>query len=190
MLPREAQALPARMDPAWATVIAAASRERVGLCFGCGICTGSCPLAPAMDMLPSRLMKAVQLGLRERVLGATAPYLCVGCETCAVRCPNGIDIARVMDAVRQAGIARGGPVPRVDIQRFHQWFLRTVRLFGRAHEGLLSAGYSLQQGRLRQDLPTGWALMRYGRLALWPHSIRRRREVRRLFRAIGQKDGR
>ncbi|MDI6771034.1 MAG: 4Fe-4S dicluster domain-containing protein [bacterium] len=190
MLPREARALPGRTDPAWAPVIETASGERVGLCFGCGICTGSCPLAPAMDMLPSRLMKAVQLGLKERVLKATAPYLCVGCETCAVRCPNGIDVARVMDAVRQAGLARGGPVPRVDIQRFHQWFLRTVRLFGRAHEGLLSAGFSLQQGRLREDLPTGWALMRHGRLALWPHFIRRRREVRRLFRAIGQRGGR
>lgn len=189
MLPREAPAQPVHRDP-WPRAIEAASGERVGLCFGCGICTGSCPLAPAMDMLPSRLMKAVQLGLQERVLKATAPYLCVGCETCAVRCPNGIDVARVMDAVRQAGLARGGPVPRVDIQRFHQWFLRTVRLFGRAHEGLLSAGFSLQQGRLREDLPTGWALMRHGRLALWPHFIRRRREVRRLFRAIGQRGGR
>ncbi len=162
----------------------------MGLCFGCGICTGSCPLASAMDLLPSRLMKAVQLGLRERVLGATAPYLCVACETCAVRCPNGIDVARVMDAVRQASLTTGRPVPRVDIQRFHRWFLRTVWMFGRAHEGLLSAGYSLQQGRLLQDLSTGLALMRHGRLALWPHTVRRQREVRRLFRAIAQRGGR
>lgn len=182
MQPRDAVRQQAQRDPSWLRAIEAASGERVGLCFGCGICTGSCPLAHAMDLLPSRLIKAVQLGLRERVLGATAPYLCVACETCAVRCPNGIDVARVMDAVRQAGMVGGGPVPRKDIQGFHRWFLRTVWMFGRAHEGLLSAGHSLQQGRLLKDLSTGLVLMRHGRLALWPHAIRRQREVRRLLR--------
>lgn len=190
MQPREATGQMVQRDPSWPRAIETASGERVGLCFGCGICTGSCPLAYAMDLLPSRLMKAVQLGFRERVLGATAPYLCVACETCAIRCPNGIDVARVMDAVRQVGLAGGGPVPRKDIQGFHRWFLRTVWMFGRAHEGLLSAGYSLQQGRLLKDLPTGLNLMRHGRLALWPHAIRRQREVRRLFRALQKRDAR
>jgi heterodisulfide reductase subunit C len=168
-------------DRAWASAIERASGEPISLCYACGVCTGSCPLAPMMDLLPSRLIKAVQLGLRDRVTGAVSPWLCVACETCAVRCPNGIDVARVMDAVRQEAVAaRAGPRP--DVDAFHQWFLWTVRLFGRAHEGLLSAAYSLQQGRLRHDLPTGLALMRRRRLALWPHMVRRRREIVRVFR--------
>ncbi len=186
----EAPTQPSPRDSSWPLAIEAASGERVRLCYGCGVCTGSCPLAHAMDILPSRLMKAVQLGLRERVLEAAAPYLCVACETCAIRCPNGIDVARVMDAVRQASLARGGPPPRAGILGFHRWFLRTVWMFGRAHEGLLSAGHSLQQGRLRQDLATGLALVRHRRLALLPHLVRGRKEVRRLFRTTGKGGGR
>lgn len=161
----------------------AASGEEVGLCFGCGVCSGGCPLSGSMDLLPSRMMKAVQFGLRDRVLSSTAPWLCVACQTCAVRCPNGIDVSRVMDAVRQEAIGEGRAISRPEIYAFHKWFLRTVRLFGRAHEGLLSAGFSLQAGRLRQDLPTGLALMRRRRLALLPHRVRRIRDVRRLFGA-------
>ncbi len=175
-----------RSDPSWGGRVGAASGEAVGLCYGCGVCSGGCPLASHMDLLPSRLMKAVQLGLRDRVLSAASPWLCVACQTCAVRCPNGIDLSRVMDAVRHEAIGDGREGARPEIHSFHRWFLRTVRLFGRAHEGLLSAGFSLQAGQLRRDLPTGLALMRRRRLALLPHRVRRIREVRRLFGRAGR----
>ncbi|MBI4278001.1 MAG: 4Fe-4S dicluster domain-containing protein [Armatimonadetes bacterium] len=171
------------VDPGWVRRIEATSGEPVRLCFGCGVCSGSCPLASAMDLLPGRVLRAIQLGLRDRVLQAVTPWVCIGCETCAVRCPNGIDVARVMDAVRQEVLALERPVPMPGVYRFHRWFLRTVWLLGRAHEAALSAGYALQQGRLRRDLPTGLRLMRRRRLALWPHAVRRRGEVRRLFGA-------
>jgi heterodisulfide reductase subunit C len=132
-----------------------------------------------MDLLPSRLIKAVQLGMRARATSAVSPWLCLACEACAVRCPNGIDVPRVMDAVRQSAPQR--PAPRPDVEAFHRWFLWTVRVFGRAHEGLLSAGYAVQQGHLRRDLPTGLALFIRRRLALWPHLVRRRRDIRRIF---------
>jgi len=168
-------------DHAWGRAIERSSGEPIALCTTCGICSGSCPLAPMMDLLPSRLMKAVQLSLRDRVHASVSPWLCVACETCAMRCPNGIDLARVMDAVRQDAVAaRRRKLGSVDA--FHRWFLWTVRLFGRAHEGLLSAGYALQRRRLRQSLPTGLTLLKRRRLALWPHPVKRRWEIGRLFR--------
>ncbi len=181
MAPSEMRVAAVTPDRAWARAIERASGEPISLCYACGICSGSCPLASMMDLLPSRLMKAVQLGLRDRVGRAVSPWLCVACETCAVRCPNGIDVARVMDAVRHDAAAKRVSA-RPDVDAFHRWFLWTVRMFGRAHEGLLSAGYGLQQRRLRRDLPTGLVLLRRRRLALLPHLIRRRREIGRVFR--------
>ncbi len=54
-----------------------------------------------MDILPHRLIRAVHLGLKDEVIKSRTIWTCASCETCSTRCPNGIDIAHVMDAARQ-----------------------------------------------------------------------------------------
>jgi heterodisulfide reductase subunit C len=66
----------------------------------CGGCSSGCPLTEEMDLLPSTVIRYVQLGMRE-ALDAKTPWVCITCFNCEVRCPRGIDVANVMEALRQ-----------------------------------------------------------------------------------------
>jgi len=81
------------------------SGEDVGLCYQCGACSSGCPLTDEMDLLPSTVMRLVQLGVEE-VLDSKTIWICSSCFTCQVRCPRGIDVANVMEALRQLVLRR------------------------------------------------------------------------------------
>jgi len=76
------------------------SGENLNLCFQCGACSSGCPLTEEMDLLPSKVIRFVQLGEME-VLDSKTIWVCSTCFNCEVRCPRGIDIANVMEALRQ-----------------------------------------------------------------------------------------
>lgn len=76
------------------------SGQNIGLCFQCGTCSGACPNAADVDLLPRQLMRRAQLGLQQDVMSARMPWVCASCFSCTARCPRGIDVARVMEAVR------------------------------------------------------------------------------------------
>ncbi len=76
------------------------SGQDIFMCFQCGTCGGSCPMSEQMEILPRRIMRMAQLGMEEGVTGSQAGWTCASCHTCTVNCPRGIDLARVMEAVR------------------------------------------------------------------------------------------
>jgi heterodisulfide reductase subunit C len=76
------------------------SGENVFACYQCGRCSAGCPMASEMDLLPNQIIRMVQMGLIEDVLRSKTLFLCASCFTCESRCPKGIDMARVMEAVR------------------------------------------------------------------------------------------
>ncbi|MBN1683593.1 4Fe-4S dicluster domain-containing protein [Candidatus Bathyarchaeota archaeon] len=76
------------------------SGEKIDLCFQCGACSSGCPMVQEMDYLPSKIIRMSQLGLKE-VLSSKTIWVCTTCFNCEVRCPRGIDIANVMEAIRQ-----------------------------------------------------------------------------------------
>jgi len=76
------------------------SGENVDLCFQCGACSSGCPMTQEMDYLPSKVIRMAQLGLEEALESRTI-WVCTTCFNCEVRCPRGIDIANVMEALRQ-----------------------------------------------------------------------------------------
>jgi heterodisulfide reductase subunit C len=76
------------------------SGENVQLCMQCGTCSAVCPMAEAMGVTTRKVMHLLQLGLTDEVLEARVGEYCAACHTCTVRCPRGIDVARVLEAVR------------------------------------------------------------------------------------------
>jgi heterodisulfide reductase subunit C len=70
-------------------------------CYQCGKCSAGCPMASHMDILPNQIIRFAQLGLEEELLAAEAIWLCVSCLTCNTRCPKGVRIAEVIEALRQ-----------------------------------------------------------------------------------------
>ncbi len=76
------------------------SGEDFQKCYQCGTCSGSCPMAEHITVLPGRIMALLQLGHREALEEANTPWVCASCHTCMVRCPRGIDITKLMEALR------------------------------------------------------------------------------------------
>jgi heterodisulfide reductase subunit C len=54
----------------------------------------------SMDIHPDKVLRHLILGLDD-VLESKTIWLCVSCFMCAERCPRDIDMARVMEALRQ-----------------------------------------------------------------------------------------
>ena len=77
------------------------SGENVKLCMQCATCTGMCPMAAEMEISPRQVMHFVQFGLKEKLAGINTYWKCASCHACTVKCPRGIDIAKVMEALRQ-----------------------------------------------------------------------------------------
>ena len=76
------------------------SGENVLACYQCGKCSAGCPMSPLMDMLPNQIIRLVQLGQIEEVVKSKTIWLCASCFSCSARCPKGVDLARVMEALR------------------------------------------------------------------------------------------
>ena len=77
------------------------SGENFQKCFQCGTCSGSCPMTEHIQHFPRQIMALLQLGNREILEKTNTPWVCASCHICMVRCPRGIDIPKVMDALRQ-----------------------------------------------------------------------------------------
>lgn len=77
------------------------SGESVKLCMQCATCTGMCPMAQEMDYSPRKVMHMAQFGLIAKLAAVNTYWKCASCHACSVKCPRGIDIAKVMEALRQ-----------------------------------------------------------------------------------------
>ena len=83
--------------------------ENVMVCFQCGTCTASCPIARLTDSYrPSKLIHMIQLGLRERVLSKEDIWLCTTCFKCIDRCPQDVGFANIVRAIRNLSAKERG----------------------------------------------------------------------------------
>ncbi|WAC07331.1 MAG: 4Fe-4S dicluster domain-containing protein [Thermodesulfobacteriota bacterium] len=167
------------------------SREKVSVCYQCRKCSNGCPVTFAMDFLPNQLMHAIKMGLRDEILGSSTPWVCASCQTCTTRCPNDIDIAHVMDTLRQLSVQEKTVNKERNAPIFHQVFLDSIWRRGRVYELGMLQTYALKsgdfkdkmaKGELMNDLKLGWAMLTKGKLPLLPKSIRRVKEVRNIFK--------
>jgi heterodisulfide reductase subunit C len=83
------------------------SGENLLACNQCGKCSAGCPVAFSIDVLPSQVIRLAQLGIEE-VLDSQTIWTCAACLTCVARCPKGIDLPRIMEALRLISMQREG----------------------------------------------------------------------------------
>jgi len=96
----------------------------------CLKCTAGCPTAPYMDIRPNHIIRMIQMGMKKEVLGSSAIWLCVSCETCGTRCPNEIDIGVLMDALREMAVEERVPAKEKNIHLLHEAFVQSIRRGG------------------------------------------------------------
>ena len=97
-------------------------------CFQCGTCTAICPVAGESSTFPRKLIRDVQLGLKDRVRRSLDPWLCFYCGECSESCPRGADPGEVMMAVRRYQIAK------------NSWFKPAYKLSVSTHWELFGMG--------------------------------------------------
>ncbi|UCF11838.1 MAG: 4Fe-4S dicluster domain-containing protein [Thermoplasmatales archaeon] len=76
------------------------SEQNISACYQCGKCSAGCPMVTLMDLLPNQIIRLVQLGQINDVLKSKTIWLCASCFACTARCPKGVDLAKVMEALR------------------------------------------------------------------------------------------
>ena len=81
-----------------------------------------------------RMLQRVGAEMEERVLGSYSIWLCLGCGVCEGRCPQEVDIPRIMDYLREESLRKGCVNRRArDIVAFHKAFFdgfgHTVQAF-------------------------------------------------------------
>lgn len=83
------------------------SGQQLLACNQCGKCSAGCPVAFDMDILPNQVIRLAQLGI-EDVLESKTIGICASCLICMTRCPKGIDLSKVMEALRIINLEREG----------------------------------------------------------------------------------
>lgn len=168
--------------------VEAHSGEKIFRCYQCGKCTSGCPSAYAMDLGPRRIMRGIQLGLKDDIIHSTTIWLCMFCQTCSARCPQEIDIARVMETLRVLAVAEKIKPAEKDVQLFHRIFLDLIQQRGRIHELDLGARYNLLSRHFLFNarlLPT---MLAKGKLPILPPRVKGAAKVRELFNRVKAKE--
>lgn len=83
------------------------SGENLAACYQCGKCSAGCPSVDEMDILPNQIIRLVQLGLKKEALDSKTIWLCASCIGCTSRCPKGVDLSKVIEALRQIILREG-----------------------------------------------------------------------------------
>ncbi len=160
--------------------------ENVMLCYQCKKCTLGCPSAYRMSLKPHELMRALQLGLKENVFWSGTIWVCLSCEACNTRCPQGINILRVINALREMTFSdkvdHYNPYPA--IPAFHQIFLALVGRFGRAYELGLALFLNLKMLTPFKDIDMASSMLSKGKLKPFPHFSKGGKELRQVMARI------
>ena len=115
-------------------IISDLSGQSISACFQCQRCTNGCPVTFSMDISPHKLIHLLQLGQTDETLHSDTIWVCASCETCTTRCPNNIDIAHIMDTLRQLSRRRGIEASQKSMPIFLTAFLSSIKRHGRVHE--------------------------------------------------------
>jgi len=173
---------PATGDTDFSLEVKEASGANIDRCYQCLTCSLDCPVAFAMDYLPHQVVRLVQLGLRQKVLTSATIWVCANCESCATRCPNDVEIPKVMDALREMALRERAVAKEKDIVAFHQVFLGNIRRWGRQYELSLLLQLKIRTRDFFSDLGLGLRMLRQGKLKLRPPRLKDVTGVRAIFR--------
>lgn len=180
----------------WSQAIEREADIRVASCYQCLRCTNSCPVSHFMEFKPHQVVRLVQLGQRDKLLKCSTVWVCLSCEMCSTYCPNEIDVAGLMNHLKNSVIASRIPPAEYDIAAFHEVFLSVLHKHGRLNDLQLMQRFkwkTLTHGsipsweEMMKDLSLAVELMKRKRLKLLPERSRATGEIRRILDQHGQK---
>ena len=172
------------MNVGFVRKVEALSGTSVRRCFQCGKCSAGCPMTSFMEHPPNRIVRLLQLGQYERVLAGRSIWYCASCETCATRCPNKVNLAAIMDALRKLSWDADGPSKESFVQLANRLFIDNIRTYGRQYEMRLGAVFNVKSGQFLKDLLLGPKLLSRGKLKMFHSKNRNINEIETIFARI------
>jgi len=163
-----------------------ARRIDVQACYQCGRCSSGCPVSDFFDLSVMEVVRLAAYGQVEKLLHSHTIWLCAACETCASRCPNEIEIAGLMDVLRELALRRAITPAEPRIPLFHQAFLGSIRSWGRAWEIGMIGAYKVRSGDLMGDMRLGMQMFLKGKLKLVPHGVKGKADIKEIFSGKGK----
>lgn len=163
-----------------------ASGVDISNCYQCGKCSAGCQVRNngGMDVPPNVIIRMLQFKMEEQVFASKTIWSCVACSNCTARCPRGIDLPRLIDALRievkNRGISEKSNNPIV----FHETFMNSITKYGRVYELGLFIGLKLKQsGSMFTDLEIGIPALQsaFRRLPKYPPKVRNAHEIRKII---------
>jgi heterodisulfide reductase subunit C len=158
-------------------------------CYQCKKCTCGCPVSGHTESPPSEIIRRLQLGAADEILNSDIIWTCSSCETCFARCPMGIDMAAVMDALRILAVERRAVTPKGDIPLFNRAFLKTVSKFGRTYDLGMIAAYKIRTSTIMKDMDKLPAMLKKRKIAILPPRGADKKTVKRIFDSVSHKKG-
>jgi heterodisulfide reductase subunit C len=129
-----------------------------------------------MDHTPRTLFAMIDAGMKEQVLRSNAPWYCVSCYYCMVRCPQEIKITDIMYTLKRMAIREGHyrDSTAAEAPGFSETFIGFVENYGRSFAVGVAARYHLGHHPLKMvGMATGFGLdmLRKGRMDITPNRI-------------------
>jgi len=176
------------MSGEFAALVEGESHANLMACLQCQKCTSGCPVAAMADIKPHEIVRMVQFGQRDELLGSRMLWQCTSCQTCATRCPQQVSVAAINDELRRLSVVAKTP-SRSAAPVFNDIFMKSVRKRGRMHEAGLMAAFKLRTLRLFDDMAKLPMMLWKGKLPLFPSAVPDRQEREELFQRAAQVKG-
>ncbi|MCK8604254.1 4Fe-4S dicluster domain-containing protein [Desulfoferrobacter suflitae] len=174
----------------WPQAVAAETGIKASSCYQCLRCTNSCPVSTFMDIKPHQVVRFVQLGQREKLLECSSVWVCLSCEMCSTYCPNEINVAGLMNFVKNSVVAGHKRPAEMEIALFHEIFLEVLHKYGRMNDLQLMQRFKLKTlltghlpsySEFKQEMSLARELFERGRLKLLPERSRAVKEIRAIL---------
>jgi heterodisulfide reductase subunit C2 len=157
-------------------------------CFQCKKCSVGCPVSGHIKTSPSEIIRRLQFGAGKELLATPLIWTCLSCDTCTARCPNGIDFAAVIDALRVLAVENNIAVPQGNAPLFNKLFLNTVKSYGRTYDLQMIGLHKVRTRNLKQDMDKFPTMLRKGKMAILPPSGANRSLAKKVFKRAAKKD--
>jgi len=90
-----------RIDPELMENLARFGVADATACFNCGNCTAVCNLSSGSTPFPRKMIRYLELGLKDKLMQCPEPWLCYYCGDCSGTCPRDANPGEIMMGVRR-----------------------------------------------------------------------------------------
>jgi quinone-modifying oxidoreductase subunit QmoC len=90
-----------RIDPNFKNTLKEFGKGNWNECYHCGNCTAVCPISEDGFLFPRKGVRAIQMGLKNKLASEVDPWLCYYCGECSETCPREANPGELMMTLRR-----------------------------------------------------------------------------------------